>query len=753
MSEMNDKERISVQAEIDQPTIPGDPPVYYTQVWLNKTFGANSSWVHLDEDGITGWNTIYGLVRALQIYLNVSADGDFGNGTKTAFESKYARTNGVLIPTLQTEDLIYGIISGALWCKGYYGSYSQEINCKLDGCGAESIYSLKDDAGINENNYNISSLLMKSLLSMDQFVLLKDYGGKPEIRSIQQYLNANYGSLVGIIPCDGIYQRQMNAALIKILQYVEGFRGSDVDGIFGNGTKAALPQLSPSNQPPEAVRLFCFALTCNGYAVAETSWVSDVVIKTKEFQAKHYITENGLGDTDTWMALLLSKGNPSRAAQGCDCATILDAAKASALYNAGYRYVGRYVSGTVGSGAASKALTRSEMTAIFNAGLRIFAIYQEGGTYLERYTYETGLQDAQKAINAAVSLGIPTREYIYFAVDYDVLDGYIPTYVVPYFQAINEVMEANKNKYNIGIYGSRNVCIRICSEYGLASSSFVGDMATAYSGNMGFTIPENWAFDQFDEYTFTGGGASFALDKDAVSGRYLGFNSFESANTEGKPVSEKDKLNSVYNILSRCGYSNILGSSTEFDWGLDLPPIPLGVITLKASYTESTLFNLGSDQANYCTFNINNGDIPSIDLTYAESLFGSLEADFKASIGLENIEFVSELVQDIENGKLSLGAKVTSDNEIAFYIVIEHYLGQVGDIDNSVSVKLEIVIEDNDGDLSQKYNEAAQKADVAYSVILVALEVSVAICFASAIASVTLEFIALLLAWLGMTFA
>ena len=62
-----------------------------------------------------------------------------------------------------------------------------------------------------------------------------------------------------------------------------------------------------------------------------------------------------------------------RSALGCDCATILNSEKAAALYNAGYRYVGRYVSGGVGSGATatSKALTRAEMTAIFNAGLKI----------------------------------------------------------------------------------------------------------------------------------------------------------------------------------------------------------------------------------------------------------------------------------------------------------------------------------------------------------------------------------------------
>lgn len=62
---------------------------------------------------------------------------------------------------------------------------------------------------------------MKALLSMDQFVLLSSYGGTSEIRTIQQYLNMNYGDYVGIIPCDGLYQREMNKALIKVLQYVE----------------------------------------------------------------------------------------------------------------------------------------------------------------------------------------------------------------------------------------------------------------------------------------------------------------------------------------------------------------------------------------------------------------------------------------------------------------------------------------------------------------------------------------------------
>ena len=42
---------------------------------------------------------------------------------------------------------------------------------------------------------------MKSLLSMDQFVLIESSGGKSEIRDIQQYLNGNFGDYIGIIPC------------------------------------------------------------------------------------------------------------------------------------------------------------------------------------------------------------------------------------------------------------------------------------------------------------------------------------------------------------------------------------------------------------------------------------------------------------------------------------------------------------------------------------------------------------------------
>lgn len=62
---------------------------------------------------------------------------------------------------------------------------------------------------------------------------------------------------------------------------------------------------------------------------------------------------------------------------------------------------------------------------------------------------------------------------------------------------------------------------------GYSVSSFVSDMSTGYSGNLGFPLPEDWAFDQIKEMDKNESGFGIALDNDVVSGRYYGFHSFE----------------------------------------------------------------------------------------------------------------------------------------------------------------------------------------------------------------------------------
>ena len=674
------------------------------------------------EDGLTGQGTMGGLVRALQHEIGTGVDGGFGAGTEAAFESFYSSTGGQLQLIMSSENNMNNIVKAALWCKGYYGYVNYNYDGHIDQTTFDGLETLKEDAGIDGllGWGVISAKLMKSLLSMDQFVLVESAGGKSDIREIQQYLNANFGDYIGIIPCDGIYQRSMNEALIKRLQYIEGQRGSAVDGIFGSGTQSLLPILNDSNHPAEAVRLFNFCLTCNGHKSSGTAWTSAVKEKTRAFQSRYSIAETGNGDVDTWMALLLSKGNPNRAAQGCDCATILDEAKAHALYAAGYRYVGRYLSGTVGSGPSvlSKAMTKSEMTAIFNAGLRIFAIFQEGVPSLQRYTYELGKEDAAKAISAAKSLDIPMREYIYFAVDYDVLDGYISSTVKPYFEGINEVFEDNGHIYNIGIYGSRNVCSRICNEYGLASSCFVGDMSTGFSGNMGFPLPECWAFDQFHEYSFSynNGLMSFPLDKDAVSGMYLGFSEFGNMSSGTVPVTDNQKRTAVYDIIKNVnGVTEQIASPLELNWDLPtikIPPYGISPIEIEITYTQSVLVDLTQDKANYATFSVSNGDVVGMDTSYTSELFetvsGALSADAGIDIGDDGVELILQLTQSVENGKISFGVS-TANNKTSAFVVVESYLGSSKHIYNSVSVKIKLSIDDDEVQQAELVKETVKE--------------------------------------------
>ena len=62
-----------------------DQMVLETQQYLNAIYGNNEHWVMIDENGKTGWPTIRGLIRALQIETNISTpNGNFGPATEAA---------------------------------------------------------------------------------------------------------------------------------------------------------------------------------------------------------------------------------------------------------------------------------------------------------------------------------------------------------------------------------------------------------------------------------------------------------------------------------------------------------------------------------------------------------------------------------------------------------------------------------------------------------------------------------------------
>lgn len=524
------------------------------QEWLNSTYDGKPGYIHVAETGLPGTAMSQALVSAMQIELGVSpVTGTFGPLTSSMCDAyplvKDDYGNRVRI-------IQYGLIS-----KGYNPGLADS---SLGELCINAIEKIQSDAGLTaeQQSKDVKGMQAKAILGVDEYQLIP--GGDINIRSLQQMLNRTYLDYTGICACDGVYSRSTNTALVYALQAEEGMPTSMANGNFGPSTKKFIPTVGSTvagtgygDTPYTASKRRPFlmlaqtALYCNGvdryiggspnrYGTTSTDGTFDEGTK----EALHrFQSDYGLSTSDTfglneWMALLVSTGNPERSATACDCATQLTATKAKALYSAGYRTVGRYLTGTVGAGSSKrpKDISQTEAKAIFDAGLTFFAIFQDDADWWQDhdslqgyFSYERGYADARKAVNAAVSLGIKTGEYIYFAVDYDYMADEIEQRVIPHFRAINEYMASIGSPYKIGVYGARNTCGTVWGS-GLASSSFVSDMSTGYSGNLGYPIPLNWAFDQIQEITMAASDGSFGIDRNVSSGTYKGISSLtESA--------------------------------------------------------------------------------------------------------------------------------------------------------------------------------------------------------------------------------
>lgn len=497
-----------------------DKMVLRTQQWLNQTYGGDSRFNKVAEDGQTGWSTIYGLTRALQIELGIQNTADnFGPSTQRLFVQRYP--NGV--QEQKSGDTatsnVYSIIQGALWCKGYSAG-SDEITQHFYGGTGKAIKNLKTDMGIGGDS-SVDVDIMGALLSMKQFVLLESYGGLNAIRQAQQQINGNYRDYTGIIPTDGLYGREMNTALIQVLQAIEGFTPSEATGNFGSGTKSRLKTISASNgtgDKPQWVWLATVALVCNRIAaVIRTSWYTGLSDQVTDFQRQYGLPQNGTVDPTTWMSLLTSKGDPNRPCVACDTRFEITDARLATLKANGYQIVGRYLTEPGQSSLAPadyfKAIRPGELERITKGGMKFFPIFQEYSTKLAHFTPANGAAHAKSAREAVQRLGIPPT-HIYFAVDFDATDDQVTSNILPYFRAVLANLGGG---YKVGIYASRNICTRVI-EAGYAGYAFVSDMSTGFSGNLGFPIPDNWVYDQFTEISgYQGQG--WDLDRVAYSGK------------------------------------------------------------------------------------------------------------------------------------------------------------------------------------------------------------------------------------------
>ncbi len=508
---------------------PSDPRVLDVQEWLNATYGGRPGYNTISENGHTGWSTMYALTRALQIELGISSPADnFGTGTLSALAALGSDV-GIDKPTPQNQNIVL-IIQGGLYCKGYNpGGFDSVYG---EGTAA-AVRALKVDMGFPRTTPGtVSPRVFKGLLTMNAYVLITP--GTSSIREVQQWLNARYLSRPDFVvgPCDGLFSRDMQKALLYAIQYEIGMTDAVANGKYGPGTQQGIRDYGVKGQGDtdasrKMIRLFQAALRCNGYGVPlDGTYDAMPAALTGAFQEFVMLPATGRSDFETWSSLLVSTGDPTRPGQAADCMTTVNEARAQALKASGYLTIGRYLTNVQGS-SKNKKIQPNELAAIFGAGLTVFPIFQESGQAVTDFSYAKGVVAAQKAHAAASGYGFHSGTVIYFAVDFDITQDQVLEVVVPHFEGIrDELGSLGGRAYKVGVYGARNTCRQV-SERRLASYSFVSGMSVGHSGNLGFALPGNWAFDQIQTTTVGTGVGSIEIDKDIRSGRDVGASSVD----------------------------------------------------------------------------------------------------------------------------------------------------------------------------------------------------------------------------------
>lgn len=496
-----------------------DSMVYAVQHWLNETYGGVEGFNEVDENGRTGWSTVYALTRALQHELGITAlSNNFGPATLAGLSAQYPS-----IGVGASNTNIVRIVQGGLYCKGYNpngfdGSFG-------NGCAA-AVKQLKQDMGYpSSTTGNVIPKVFKGLLTMDAYVLLP--GGTAAIRQVQQWLNVQYLVRADffIMPCDGLYSRGVQRNLVYAIQYEIGMDDATANGTVGPATRSGLNThgtfgVGASDGAQKFVSLFHAALIFNQVGVPFNGVFSaSDSVAVSEFQDFCKLDVNGTADYRTWCSLLVSNGDPNRPGTACDTSVQITADFAEVLGGLGYQTVGRYLTNARVENPLDKEIKPGELLTIFAAGLSAFPIYQEVGAAVANFSYAAGVDAGYRADRAARSLGIPQGTTIYFAVDFDPTGEQITAAVVPHFRGINQALTERDGRFAAGAYGTRNVC-QTLADTGLSRYSFVAGMSTGYSGNLGYRLPSNWSFDQIYEYTPAPG---LPLDKDIKSGRDQGF--------------------------------------------------------------------------------------------------------------------------------------------------------------------------------------------------------------------------------------
>lgn len=550
-----------------------DEMVRSAQRFINTTYGngATLGISKLEENGQTGWPVMYALTRALQYEMGITSLSDsFGPTTLGKIGELYGKLDESTVPSAN----FCRIIQSALYCKGYDGG---DIDGKYNDRVKGSVADLHADMGVS-GTYPGSALwpkTAKGLFNMDAYVTVNS--GSDTIRAIQQWLNGKYVLRKDfyIIPCDGHHSRDVAKSLLFAIQYELGMADGVANGVFGPGTQSGLKSHTvsvSSNSTGVWAQLFTGAMVLNKNSVAFGNFTDAVRQTVTAFQSFCGLSTTGAGDFPTWASLLVSYGDQSRSGTACDGVTEVTPARATALKSAGYKYIGRYLYNPSTTSLPEKMIQPGELATIKDAGLRCFPIYQTWSRSADYFSTNQGTRDAFEAIDWARYHGFKSGTIIYFAVDYDAMDGEVTDYVIPHFRAITRTISENSG-YNVGIYGARNVCQRVI-DAGYASVCMVSDMSSGFSGNLGYPLPSKWSFDQISTITVGSGTGSIEIDNNIASGRDTGQSDFNpGVSFDGLDVDldeaayRASMLSSVKSYLVSIGVPETGGDGwTDKDW-------------------------------------------------------------------------------------------------------------------------------------------------------------------------------------------
>lgn len=194
--------------------------------------------------------------------------------------------------------------------------------------------------------------------------------------------------------------------------------------------------------------------------------------------------------------------------------------KISCLKNNGIAAVGRYYTS---SKTNKKLLKPDEASVLSQAGIRIWAVYQDRQDRLSDFTHAKGLAAGASALGYAQSvIKQPSGSAIYFSVDFDPSKSDYESSVKPFFEGINEAFTQENTPYRVGVYGSGLVCQSLL-DAALITYTWLS-MSTGFRGTPEFTASKQWNLLQRREVK--GFCDLSSVDPDIISGDKPDFGGF-----------------------------------------------------------------------------------------------------------------------------------------------------------------------------------------------------------------------------------